>query len=52
MQVTVKDPKGSKSEDEPPPMWFSSYMEKVKFYSKAEKRILWLFLSFLASPNS
>lgn len=28
-QVTVKDAKGSKSEDEPPPMWFRSYMEKV-----------------------
>lgn len=29
-QVTVKE-KGSKSEDEPPPMWFRSYMEKVKY---------------------
>uniref|UniRef100_A0A3P8WC11 NBR1 autophagy cargo receptor a n=1 Tax=Cynoglossus semilaevis TaxID=244447 RepID=A0A3P8WC11_CYNSE len=28
-QVTVKE-KGSKSEDEPPPMWFRSYMEKFK----------------------
>ncbi|XP_008312627.1 NBR1 autophagy cargo receptor a isoform X2 [Cynoglossus semilaevis] len=27
--VTVKE-KGSKSEDEPPPMWFRSYMEKFK----------------------
>lgn len=30
MQVAVKDNKGSKAEDEPPPMWFRSYMEKVK----------------------
>lgn len=30
-QVTVKDAKGSKPEDEPPPMWFRSYMEKVNF---------------------
>lgn len=29
MQVTVKDTKGNKPEDEPPPMWFRSYMEKV-----------------------
>ncbi|TKS89493.1 BRCA1 gene 1 protein [Collichthys lucidus] len=28
--VTVKDTKGSKPEDEPPPMWFRSYMEKFK----------------------
>ncbi|KAG7219844.1 hypothetical protein INR49_005866 [Caranx melampygus] len=28
--VTVKDNKGSKPEDEPPPMWFRSYMEKFK----------------------
>ncbi|KAM7381236.1 hypothetical protein PAMA_012198 [Pampus argenteus] len=28
--VTVKDSKGSKPEDEPPPMWFRSYMEKFK----------------------
>ncbi|XP_051927488.1 NBR1 autophagy cargo receptor a [Hippocampus zosterae] len=28
--VTVKDNKGSKAEDEPPPMWFRSYMEKFK----------------------
>ncbi|XP_051272576.1 NBR1 autophagy cargo receptor a isoform X1 [Dicentrarchus labrax] len=28
--VTVKDTKGNKPEDEPPPMWFRSYMEKFK----------------------
>ncbi|KAM3591490.1 uncharacterized protein V6R79_002644 [Siganus canaliculatus] len=28
--VTVRDTKGSKPEDEPPPMWFRSYMEKFK----------------------
>ncbi|GAA6214577.1 next to BRCA1 gene 1 protein-like [Lates japonicus] len=28
--VTVKDSKGNKPEDEPPPMWFRSYMEKFK----------------------
>ncbi|XP_069016241.1 NBR1 autophagy cargo receptor a isoform X4 [Embiotoca jacksoni] len=28
--VTVKDNKGNKPEDEPPPMWFRSYMEKFK----------------------
>ncbi|KAM4624408.1 NBR1 autophagy cargo receptor a [Polymixia lowei] len=28
--VIVKDSKGSKPEDEPPPMWFRSYMEKFK----------------------
>ncbi|XP_061611280.1 NBR1 autophagy cargo receptor a isoform X1 [Phyllopteryx taeniolatus] len=28
--VTAKDNKGTKSEDEPPPMWFRSYMEKFK----------------------
>ncbi|TNN03294.1 hypothetical protein fugu_000323 [Takifugu bimaculatus] len=28
--VAVKDTKGSKPEDEPPPMWFRSYMEKFK----------------------
>ncbi|XP_068610388.1 NBR1 autophagy cargo receptor a [Brachionichthys hirsutus] len=28
--VTIKDPKGNKPEDEPPPMWFRSYMEKFK----------------------
>ncbi|KAK0130997.1 Next to BRCA1 gene 1 protein [Merluccius polli] len=28
--VTAKDTKGSKSEDEPPPVWFRSYMEKFK----------------------
>ncbi|KAM9773167.1 NBR1 autophagy cargo receptor a [Syngnathus typhle] len=28
--VTAKDNKGSKAEDEPPPMWFRSYMEKFK----------------------
>ncbi|XP_030195353.1 next to BRCA1 gene 1 protein isoform X1 [Gadus morhua] len=28
--VTPKDPKGSKPEDEPPPVWFRSYMEKFK----------------------
>lgn len=32
MQVVVKDNKGSKPEDEPPPMWFRSYMEKVTFH--------------------
>ncbi|XP_069016244.1 NBR1 autophagy cargo receptor a isoform X7 [Embiotoca jacksoni] len=33
--VTVKDNKGNKPEDEPPPMWFRSYMEKVRFNSQA-----------------
>ncbi|XP_028263305.1 NBR1 autophagy cargo receptor a isoform X2 [Parambassis ranga] len=28
--VTVKENKGNKPEDEPPPMWFRSYMEKFK----------------------
>ncbi|XP_030610305.1 NBR1 autophagy cargo receptor a isoform X1 [Archocentrus centrarchus] len=28
--VAVKDNKGNKPEDEPPPMWFRSYMEKFK----------------------
>ncbi|XP_029933250.1 NBR1 autophagy cargo receptor a [Myripristis murdjan] len=28
--VTVKDNKGNKPEDEPPPVWFRSYMEKFK----------------------
>ncbi|XP_067344744.1 NBR1 autophagy cargo receptor a isoform X6 [Channa argus] len=28
--VAVKDNKGNKAEDEPPPMWFRSYMEKFK----------------------
>ncbi|XP_058477064.1 NBR1 autophagy cargo receptor a [Solea solea] len=28
--VTVKDNKGNKPEDEPPPMWFRSYMERFK----------------------
>ncbi|XP_054608411.1 NBR1 autophagy cargo receptor a [Dunckerocampus dactyliophorus] len=28
--VTVKDSKGTKADDEPPPMWFRSYMEKFK----------------------
>ncbi|XP_059180175.1 NBR1 autophagy cargo receptor a [Centropristis striata] len=28
--VPVKDNKGNKPEDEPPPMWFRSYMEKFK----------------------
>ncbi|XP_026171459.1 NBR1 autophagy cargo receptor a isoform X1 [Mastacembelus armatus] len=28
--VTVKDNKGNKPDDEPPPMWFRSYMEKFK----------------------
>ncbi|XP_029384061.1 NBR1 autophagy cargo receptor a [Echeneis naucrates] len=28
--VTAKDNKGNKPEDEPPPMWFRSYMEKFK----------------------
>ncbi|XP_031600391.1 NBR1 autophagy cargo receptor a isoform X2 [Oreochromis aureus] len=28
--VAVKDNKGSKPDDEPPPMWFRSYMEKFK----------------------
>ncbi|CAN9508754.1 unnamed protein product [Ophioblennius macclurei] len=28
--VTIKDSKGTKAEDEPPPMWFRSYMEKFK----------------------
>lgn len=28
--VTVKDSKGNKPEDEPPPVWFRSYMEKFK----------------------
>ncbi|XP_026207129.1 NBR1 autophagy cargo receptor a isoform X2 [Anabas testudineus] len=28
--VPVKDSKGNKPEDEPPPMWFRSYMEKFK----------------------
>ncbi|XP_032357958.1 NBR1 autophagy cargo receptor a isoform X5 [Etheostoma spectabile] len=28
--VTVKDNKGNKPEDDPPPMWFRSYMEKFK----------------------
>ncbi|KAM9336709.1 NBR1 autophagy cargo receptor a [Symphorus nematophorus] len=28
--VAVKDTKGNKPEDEPPPMWFRSYMEKFK----------------------
>ncbi|XP_069373498.1 NBR1 autophagy cargo receptor a isoform X2 [Paralichthys olivaceus] len=28
--VTVKDNKGTKPDDEPPPMWFRSYMEKFK----------------------
>ncbi|XP_068160939.1 NBR1 autophagy cargo receptor a isoform X3 [Antennarius striatus] len=28
--VTIKDPKANKPEDEPPPMWFRSYMEKFK----------------------
>ncbi|XP_037319656.2 NBR1 autophagy cargo receptor a isoform X2 [Pungitius pungitius] len=28
--VTVKDNKGNKPEDEPPPMWFRSYMDKFK----------------------
>ncbi|XP_061565047.1 next to BRCA1 gene 1 protein-like isoform X2 [Cololabis saira] len=28
--VTVKDSKGNKPEDEPPPMWFRSYMERFK----------------------
>nr|XP_020472157.1 next to BRCA1 gene 1 protein-like isoform X2 [Monopterus albus] len=28
--VAVKDNKGTKPEDEPPPMWFRSYMEKFK----------------------
>lgn len=31
LQVAVKDVKGSKPDDEPPPMWFRSYMEKVKY---------------------
>lgn len=30
IQVAVRDTRGSKSEDEPPPMWFRSYMEKVR----------------------
>lgn len=33
VQVAVKDTRGSKSEDEPPPMWFRSYMEKVRWFS-------------------
>ncbi|KAF0025756.1 hypothetical protein F2P81_022637 [Scophthalmus maximus] len=28
--VTVKDNKGNKPDDEPPPMWFRAYMEKFK----------------------
>ncbi|XP_076007699.1 NBR1 autophagy cargo receptor a isoform X2 [Genypterus blacodes] len=28
--VTIKDTKGNKPEDEPPPVWFRSYMEKFK----------------------
>ncbi|XP_055360302.1 NBR1 autophagy cargo receptor a isoform X2 [Betta splendens] len=28
--VQIKDSKGNKPEDEPPPMWFRSYMEKFK----------------------
>ncbi|XP_057681603.1 NBR1 autophagy cargo receptor a isoform X2 [Corythoichthys intestinalis] len=28
--VVAKDNKGAKAEDEPPPMWFRSYMEKFK----------------------
>lgn len=32
IQVAVKDTKGSKPEDEPPPMWFRSYMEKVRCF--------------------
>lgn len=31
-QVTVRDSKGSKTEDEPPPVWFRSYMDKVRIY--------------------
>ncbi|XP_053269468.1 NBR1 autophagy cargo receptor a isoform X1 [Pleuronectes platessa] len=30
LQVPVKDNKGNKPEDEPPPMWFRAYMEKFK----------------------